>query len=57
MTKPAVTVADQTPIDLLATLMRHRRVKCVPVLRDSKLVGIVSRTDVREALTRREPAE
>jgi len=57
MTKPAVTVVDQTPIDVLATLMRHRRVKRLPVLRDSKLVGIVSRTDVLEALMRREPAE
>jgi len=57
MTKPAVTVVDQTPIDFLATLMRHRRVKRLPVLRDSKLVGIVSRTDVLEALMRREPAE
>jgi CBS-domain-containing membrane protein len=53
MTKPVVTVVDQTPIDVLATLMRRRRVKRVPVLQDGKLVGIVSRADLLEALMRR----
>lgn len=53
MTKPVVTVVDQTPVDVLATLMRRRRVKRVPVLQDGKLVGIVSRTDLLEALMRR----
>src|SRR6516162_5352419 len=53
MTKPVVTVVDQTPIDVLATRMRHRRVKRVPVLQDGKLVGIVRRTDFLEALMRR----
>ena len=51
MTKPVVV--DQTPIDVLATLMRRRRVKRVPVLQDGKLVGIVSRTNLLEALMRR----
>jgi len=53
MTKPVVTVVDQTPVDVLATLMRRRRVKRVPVLQDGKLVGIVSRADLLEALMRR----
>lgn len=53
MSKPVVTVVDQTPVDVLATLMRRRRLKRVPVLRDGKLVGIVSRTDLLEALMRR----
>lgn len=52
-TKPVVTVVDQTPVDVLATLMRRRRVKRVPVLQDGKLVGIASRTDLLEALMRR----
>jgi CBS domain-containing protein len=52
MTKPVVTVVDQAPVDVLATLMCRRRVKRVPVLQDGKLVGIVSRTDVLEALMR-----
>ena len=53
MTKPVVTVVDQTPVDVLATLMRRRRVKRVPVLQEGKLVGIVSRTDLLEAVMRR----
>ena len=52
MTKPVVTVVDQTPVDVLATLMRRRGLKRVPVLQDGKLVGIVSRTDLLEALMR-----
>ena len=53
MTKPVVAVVDHTPVDVLATLMRRRMVKRVPVLREGKLVGIVSRTDLLEALMRR----
>jgi CBS-domain-containing membrane protein len=56
MTKPVVTVVDQTPVDVLATLMRRRKVKRVPVLQDGKLVGIVSRADLLEALMRRADA-
>jgi CBS domain-containing protein len=32
--------------------MRRRRVKRVPVLKEGRLVGIVSRTDVLDALVR-----
>jgi CBS domain-containing protein len=52
MTSPAVTAGVQTPIDVLATLMRRRRVKRIPVLEQGRLVGIVSRTDVLDALVR-----
>jgi CBS domain-containing protein len=41
------------PIAVLATLMRRRRVKRVPVLKQGRLVGIVSRTDMLDALVRR----
>jgi len=53
MSKPVVTVVDQTPVDVLATLMRRRRLKRVPVLQEGKLVGIVSRIDLLEALMQR----
>jgi CBS domain-containing protein len=52
MTGPVVTVGEETPIDILATLMRRRRVKRLPIVRDGRLVGIVSRTDVLDALAR-----
>ena len=44
MTKPIVTVVDQTPVDVLATQMRRRKVKPAPVL------------DLLEALMRRADA-
>lgn len=52
MTQSVVAVLDHTPVDVLATLMRRRKLKRLPVLRDGKLVGIVSRTDLLEALAR-----
>jgi len=52
MTSPAVTVGVQTPIGVVATLMRRRRVKRVPVLEHGRLVGIVSRADLLDALVR-----
>jgi CBS-domain-containing membrane protein len=53
MTHPAVTVLDHTPVTVLATLMHRRRLKRVLVLQEGRLVGIVSRSDVLEALVRR----
>jgi CBS domain-containing protein len=53
MIGPAVTVGDQTPVDVLATLMHRRRVKRLPIVHGGRLVGIVSRSDVLKALARR----
>ena len=50
MTRDVVSILDQAPIDLLATMMRRHRLKRVPVVREGKLVGIVSRADVLDAL-------
>jgi len=50
MTRDVVSVLDQAPIDLLATLMRRHRLKRVPIVREGKLVGIVSRADLLDAL-------
>jgi CBS domain-containing protein len=52
MTGPAVTVGEDTPITVLAGLMRRRRVKRLPVVHNGRLVGIVSRADVLDALVR-----
>jgi CBS domain-containing protein len=52
MTGPAVTVGEDTPITVLAGLMRRRRVKRLPVVHNGRLVGIVSRADVLDALAR-----
>jgi CBS domain-containing protein len=52
MVSPAVTVGEQTSINILATLMRRRRLKRVPIVHNGKLVGIVNRTDVLDTLAR-----
>ncbi len=53
MTHDVVTVDDTTPIDEVAHLLEVRRIKRVPVLRDGRLVGIVSRRNLLQALATR----
>lgn len=55
MTQPALTVLEDTPVAVLATLMTRRRVKRLPVLHQGKLAGIVSRADLLGALARQQP--
>jgi CBS domain-containing protein len=50
MTPEVATVTESTPADEIVRLMERRRVKRVPVLRDGRLVGIVSRADLVRAL-------
>lgn len=53
MTENVITVADTTPIAEIARILEARRIKRVPVLRDGKLVGIVSRANLLRALATR----
>jgi CBS domain-containing protein len=53
MTHDVVTVADTTPIAEIAQLLEARRIKRVPVMRDGRLVGIVSRRNLLQALASR----
>jgi CBS domain-containing protein len=50
MASPVVTVGDETDIGEIAQLLAAHRVKRVPVLRDGRIVGIVSRADLLRAL-------
>jgi len=58
MTRDVISVGDTTELADIATLLETKRIKRVPVLRDGKLVGIVSRANLVRALamTRSEPA-
>jgi CBS domain-containing protein len=58
MTHDVVSVSETTELGEIANLLETRRIKRVPVLRDGKLVGIVSRANLVRALaaTSREPA-
>ena len=51
--KPTITVTETTPARDIASLMHAHRIKRVPVLRDGKLVGIVTRTDLVRALAQK----
>jgi CBS domain-containing protein len=53
MTQPAVTVAEDTPVAEVAALLEHQRISRVPVLREGRLVGLVSRSDILRALASR----
>jgi CBS domain-containing protein len=53
MTHEVVTVADTTPIAEIAQLLEAKRIKRVPVIRDGRLVGIVSRRNLLQALASR----
>jgi CBS domain-containing protein len=50
MTRDVVSVTEETPVADIAILLETRGIKRVPVLRDSRLVGIVSRANLVQAL-------
>lgn len=50
MTRDVVTVSEETELGDVATLLESRRIKRVPVMRDDKIVGIVSRSNLVRAL-------
>jgi CBS domain-containing protein len=50
MTREVVTVSEETELADVATLLETRRIKRVPVVRDGKVVGIVSRSNLVRAL-------
>jgi CBS domain-containing protein len=50
MTREVITVSDTTELAEIANLLETKRIKRVPVVRDGKLVGIVSRANLVRAL-------
>ncbi|WP_237213649.1 CBS domain-containing protein [Falsiroseomonas oryziterrae] len=50
MTTALVTAEEDTPVERIAKAMEDRGIRRVPVVRDGKLVGIVSRADLIRAL-------
>jgi len=59
MSAPVVTASEETDVTEIARLLTVHRIKRVPVLRDGRIVGIVSRADLVRALaeTKRSPTE
>ncbi len=54
MTRDVIAVTEETPAEAIADLIVQQRVRRVPVLREGRLVGIVTRADLVRlfALTR-----
>lgn len=52
MSKTVISVSEETPVEEIATLMTHHKVKRLPVLRGEKIVGVVSRADIVSAIAR-----
>jgi len=50
MTREVISITDTTELADVAMLLETKRIKRVPVLRDGKLVGIVSRANLVRAL-------
>lgn len=57
MASPVVTVGEETELREIARLLTAYRIKRVPVLRDGRIVGIVSRADCVRALGAAEEAQ
>jgi CBS domain-containing protein len=50
MSREVFTVKEETPVHEIAVLLSEHRIKRVPVVCDGKLVGIVSRADIVDAI-------
>lgn len=50
MTDDVIAAGEETPVGEIANLLEKHRIKRVPILRDGKLVGIVSRSNLIQAL-------
>jgi CBS domain-containing protein len=55
MSAPLVTVSEETEIGEIARLLNAYRIKRVPVVRDGRIAGIVSRADLLRALAAAQP--
>jgi CBS-domain-containing membrane protein len=50
MTRQVVTAAPDTPLSTVADLLEKNAIKRVPIVQDGKVVGIVSRANLLQAL-------
>lgn len=50
MSQEIISVDEETPVGEIAALLNARKIKRVPVVRDGKVVGIVSRADIVNAV-------
>jgi CBS-domain-containing membrane protein len=54
MTADVITVTEDAPVPEIARLLERRRIKRVPVVRDGKLAGIITRGNLLQAMATRD---
>lgn len=52
MTREVVTIDEDTPVEEIVSRLEEHRIKRLPVVRNGRLVGIVSRADLLKILAR-----
>jgi CBS domain-containing protein len=57
MTHPVITVPEEATVEEIASILEKHRIKRVPVLRNGKLVGIVSRANLLHGLIARKAGD
>ena len=50
MNKKVISIAEDTPVEEIAQLMTRHKIKRLPVMNGDKVVGIVSRADLVNAI-------
>ena len=55
MTREVITAGERTQLAEIARLMERHHIKRVPIVRDGKVIGIVSRANLLQGLLAREP--
>ncbi len=50
MSSEVISASEETPLSEIANILEKHRIKRVPILKDGKLVGIVSRSNLIQAL-------
>jgi CBS domain-containing protein len=50
MSKKVISIAEDTPVEEIAQLMTKHKIKRLPVMNGGKVVGIVSRADIVNAI-------
>lgn len=53
MTPKAITVDEETPVSEIVRIMQERKVNRVPVVKDGRLVGIITRNDILKTMVKR----
>ncbi len=57
MSERVISATEDAPLSEIANILEKHRIKRVPILKDGKLVGIVSRSNLLQALASAEAAE